>query len=118
MTDNKFDKAGDIEDLAPKRQVDSIDIGDINDQWEQIELNDKVGIDPAEGGGTGKVVGLSDNEATIDKDDGESVTIDVNSAIKISPSEEDADKQDDSKFQAMSKFDDVLNQKFSNLIDS
>ena len=64
------------------------------------------------------VVGLNDNEATIDRDDGELVTVDVNSAIKILSSNQDANDEDDSKFQAMSKFDDVLNQKFSNLIDS
>ena len=118
MPDNKFDKDGDIEDIAPKRVIDSINIGDINDQWEQIELNDEVGIDPAEGGGRGKVVGLDDDKATVELDDGQSVTVDVNSAIKISPSKEDPDDQDESKFQAMSKFDDVVNQKFSNLIDS
>lgn len=127
MPDNEYTGDPDVEKLA---KVDPRELGepiDINDQWEQVEIGDEVDIDPAEGGGQGKITDLNDDEATVEKEDGSSVTVDINSVIRISsnPSEPVSDEpapglddDDDLNYEPLSKFDDVLNQKFNDLIDT
>jgi|LULG01.1.fsa_nt_gb hypothetical protein len=107
----------DIEKLAkhdPDELSDKDGPIDINDQWENVEIGDQVGIDPIEGGGIGTVTKLENDEVTVELEDGTEWTGDVNSVINTGTLEDE--KQEDD-FIPMSGFDAAINQQFSDLID-
>ena len=108
----------DIEKLA-KHDSEELegDIIDINDQWDNVEVGDDVGIDPVEGGGIGVVTNLDDDEVTVEKEDGTVWTGDVNSVINTKSSDDTSGIEDELSFEPMSGFDDQVNKNFSHLID-
>lgn len=137
-TDDSLEYKGDpnVERLAKQDSREQYDDPvDINDQWDDVEVGDVVDIDPAEGGGLGKVSDIKDDEVTVQRKDGSEVTIDINSVIKLDPHEGDRGEEhaarhggelddsenpddDDVSYEATSSFDEMINQQFKGLIDN